>query len=302
MKKGIERLTTILLVIVMMFSLAACSQETKDDGGSDETETKTETEAKEGEDDAEAKMGETMAKIKKEGKIVMGVNATYAPFEFHKTIDGKDEIVGFDIELGQAIADELGVEFEVSDMSFDGLLPALATGKVDFLPGLAYSEERAENASFTKPYHKSVQVVLVGKDSTEKITADSDLSGKTIGILKGAVQEKTFPARYPDAKTYVLGKIPDLIAALQSGRIDGVCLDYVVASLYEKYNEDLKMSEIQYELTDEEDTGSCVLVRKDNNEDLIEVINTVLDRVIENGDLEKWEEDAIDLMDMDDIG
>ncbi|MCI8560945.1 MAG: transporter substrate-binding domain-containing protein [Dorea sp.] len=302
MKKGIERLTTILLVIVMMFSLAACSQETKDDGGSDETETKTETEAKEGEDDAEAKMGETMAKIKKEGKIVMGVNATYAPFEFHKTIDGKDEIVGFDIELGQAIADELGVEFEVSDMSFDGLLPALATGKVDFLPGLAYSEERAENASFTKPYHKSVQVVLVGKDSTEKITADSDLSGKTIGILKGAVQEKTFPAHYPDAKTYVLGKIPDLIAALQSGRIDGVCLDYVVASLYEKYNEDLKMSEIQYELTDEEDAGSCVLVRKDNNEDLIEVINTVLDRVIENGDLEKWEEDAIDLMDMDDIG
>ena len=130
MKKGIERLTTILLVIVMMFSLAACSQETKDDGGSDETETKTETEAKEGEDDAEAKMGETMAKIKKEGKIVMGVNATYAPFEFHKTIDGKDEIVGFDIELGQAIADELGVEFEVSDMSFDGLLPALATGNL----------------------------------------------------------------------------------------------------------------------------------------------------------------------------
>ena len=62
------------------------------------------------------------------------------------------------------------------------------------------------------------------------------------------------------------------------------------------------MSEIRYELTDEEDAGSCVLVRKDNNEDLIEVINTVLDRVIENGDLEKWEEDAISLMDMDDIG
>ncbi len=300
MKKRIEKLTTLLLVIVMVFSLAACSQEAKDDGGSEDAGTKTESEA-DGEDTG-TEMGETMAKIKKEGKIVMGVNATYAPFEFHKTIDGKDEIVGFDIELGQAIADELGVEFEVSDMSFDGLLPALATGKVDFLPGLAYSEERAENASFTKPYHKSVQVVLVGKDKAGDITADSDLSGKTIGILKGAVQEKTFPAHYPNAKTYVLGKIPDLIAALQSGRIDGVCLDYVVASLYEKYNDDLKMSEIRYELTDEEDAGSCVLVRKDNNEDLIEVINTVLDRVIENGDLEKWEEDAISLMDMDDIG
>lgn len=198
-EKRIARLTALLLVFVMMFSLAACSQETKDDGGSDETETKTEAEA-EGGDTAKEKMGETMAKIKKEGKIVMGVNATYAPFEFHKTIDGKDEIVGFDIELGQAIADELGVEFEVSDMSFDGLLPAPATGKVDFLPGLAYSEERAENASFTKPYHKSVQVVLVGKDAAGDISADSDLSGKTIGILKGAVQEKTFPAHYPNAE------------------------------------------------------------------------------------------------------
>lgn len=302
MKKRIARLTAVLLVAMMMLSLAACSQGGKESETKDEADTKTSSKESSQPSDANEEMGETMAKIKKAGKIVMGVNATYAPFEFHKTIDGKDEIVGFDIKLGQAIADELGVEFEISDMSFDGLLPALATGKVDFLPGLAYSEERAENASFTQPYHKSVQVVLVSKDKAGEISADSDLSGKTIGILKGAVQEKTFPAHYPKAENYVLGKIPDLIAALQSGRIDGVCLDYVVASLYEKYNEDLKMSEIQYELTDEEDEGSCVLVRKDNNEDLIEVINTVLDRVIENGDLQKWEEDAIALMDMDDIG
>ena len=143
--------------------------------------------------------------------------------------------------------------------------------------------------------------MLMRTDNAGEVTEDSDLSGKTIGILKGSAQDKTFSTHYPKAETYVLGKIPDLIAALQSGRIDGVCLDYVVASLYEKYNEDLQMSAIQYELTEEEDSGSCVLVRKDNNEDLIEVINTVLERVISNGDLEKWEEDAIALMDMDDI-
>lgn len=280
MKRQITKLLVVLLTIAMVFSFAACAS----DGG-----------------DADSEVGETMAKIQNEGKIVMGVNATYAPFEFHKTINGEDTIVGFDIELGQAIADELGVELEVVDMSFDGLLPALATGKVDFLPGLAWSEERAENASFTNPYHKSVQVVLTRTDNEASITEDSDLSGMTIGILKGAVQEKTFPSHYPNAETYVLGKIPDLIAALQSGRIDGVCMDYVVASLYEKFNDNLAMSAIQYELTDEEDAGSCVLVRKDNNEDLIEVMNTVLERVIANGDLAKWEEDAIALMDMEDI-
>ena len=64
----------------------------------------------------------------------------------------------------------------------------------------------------------------------------------------------------------MLGKIPDLVTALKSGRIDGVCLDYVVGSLYEKYNDDLQLSAIQYELTDEESAGSCVLVRKRNNE------------------------------------
>lgn len=281
MKRQLNKFAVVLLAIVMIFSLTACG------AGNDE--------------DQNADMGETMTKIKNDGKIVMGVNATYAPFEFHKNIDGEDKIVGFDIDLGQAIADELGVELEVVDMSFDGLLPALATGKVDFLPGLAYSDERAKNASFTKPYHKSVQVILMRTDNVDSVTADSDLSGMTIGVLKGAEQEKTFPAHYPEAETYILGKIPDLVAALQSGRIDGVCLDYVAASMYAKFNDNLEMSAVQYELTDEESQGSCVLVRKDDNEDLIEVINTVLDRVIENGDLQKWEDDAIALMDMDDM-
>ncbi len=284
MKKNVLKLISLLMIFVMALTITGCGG-----GGSEESEG-----------DANAP-GETMAKIQEEGKIVMGVNATYAPFEFHKTIDGEDQIVGFDIELGQAIADELDVELEVVDMSFDGLLPALATGKVDFLPGLSYSDERAENAAFTDPYHKSVQVILMRSDNVDTVEEDSDLSGLTIGILKGSAQEKTFPNRYPDAERYTLGKIPDLIAALQSGRIDGVCLDYVVASLYERENDGLAMSAVQYELTDEEDSGSCVLVRKEGNEDLIEVINKVLKRVIENGDLEKWEEEAIELMDMDDI-
>ena len=89
MKRQLTKLAVVLLAIVMAFSLAACSS-----GSGEEQNTD---------------MGETISKIKKEGKIVMGVNATYAPFEFHKTIDGEDKIVGFDIELGQAIADELGI-------------------------------------------------------------------------------------------------------------------------------------------------------------------------------------------------
>lgn len=283
----------VLLSLTMMSALAACGSS----GNSGSSSNSESSDAK----SSESSDGETMAKIKEEGKIVMGVNATYAPFEFHKTIDGEDQIVGFDIELGQAIADELGVELVVEDMSFDGLLPALATGKVDFLPGLAYSEERAQNASFSEPYHRSIQVVLMRDDNVDTVTEDSDLSGMTIGILKGSIQSTTFPTRYPNAKTSELGKIPDLVAALKSGSVDGVVLDYVVATLYAENNDDLAMSAIQYALTDEEDSGSCILVRKDNNEDLLVVINKVLTEVQANGDLERWENDAIALMDMDDI-
>ena len=249
----------------------------------------------------EAEYGETLGKVMKEGKIIMGVNATYAPFEFHKEINGKDTILGFDIDLGQAIADELGVEFEIVDMSFDGLLPALATGKVDFLPGLSYSEERAQNASFTRAYHKSEQVVVMRNDDADASSAEDSLAGKTIGVLKGSAQERYLANHYPEAKPYSVASIPNLIAALKTGKVDGVQLDYVVAALYDVSNDDIKMSNVRYTLSDEEDTGSCILVRKDNNEDLIEIMNTVLNRVIENGELQQWEDDVIALMDVGDL-
>ena len=76
MKGKLNKLAVALLAVVMAFSLAACSSDGNEDQSTD--------------------MGETMAKIKKEGKIVMGVNATYAPFEFHKTIDGEDLILNWD--------------------------------------------------------------------------------------------------------------------------------------------------------------------------------------------------------------
>ncbi len=278
--KKLSKLAAVLMIFVMVFSMTACGNSAED---------------------ADTEMGETMAKIKESGKIIMGVNATYAPFEFHKMIDGEDTIVGFDIDLGEAIAEELGVELEVVDMAFDGLVPALAAGKVDFLPGLAWSEERAENADFSIPYHKSLQVILMRTEAVDQITEESDFSGMTVGVLKGSKQETYLPVMYPAAEMEALGKIPDLIAALKSGRIDGVCLDYVVASLYEMANEDLAMSVAQYEMPDELDSGSCVLVRKGNNDDLIAVIDTVLERVIENGELMQWEDDAIALMDMEDI-
>ena len=69
-----------------------------------------------------------MERIKADGKIILGTSADYPPYEFHALIDGKDTIVGFDIEIAKEIAKDLGVELEIKDMSFDGLLADVMIG------------------------------------------------------------------------------------------------------------------------------------------------------------------------------
>ena len=80
---------------------------------------------------------------KSKGKLVVGTSADYPPYEFHKQVDGKDQIVGFDIDIAKEVAKDLGVELEVDDMSFDGLLVALQAGKVDMVfAGMTPTDER----------------------------------------------------------------------------------------------------------------------------------------------------------------
>ena len=69
--------------------------------------------------------------IKQKGKLVVATSPDYAPFEFQSLVDGKNQVVGADIDMAQAIADELGVKLEVSSMSFDNVLTSLQTGKAD---------------------------------------------------------------------------------------------------------------------------------------------------------------------------
>ena len=93
--------------------------------------------------DSGSKGQSSLEKIKASGKIILGTSADYPPYEFQALIDGKDTIVGFDIELAKEIAKDLGVELEIKDMSFDGLLAALASGNVDMvISGMTPTEYR----------------------------------------------------------------------------------------------------------------------------------------------------------------
>ena len=104
MKKAIA----LLLALVTLLSLTACA----------------------GKEDAASS---ALDQIKQKGELVVGTSADYPPYEFHAEVDGKDTIVGFDMEIAQAIADKLGVSMKIVDMSFDNLLMSLANDEFDLV-------------------------------------------------------------------------------------------------------------------------------------------------------------------------
>jgi polar amino acid transport system substrate-binding protein len=153
MKRILKRILCLSLVAVITVSLSAC-------GG-----------------------GATMKRIEKSGKVVIGTSADYAPYEYHTMVDGKDTIVGFDIQIANEIAKDLGVKLEIVDMGFDGLLQALNTDKVDFvIAGMTPDTERKKAVDFSKIYYTAQQGVMVRADDKDKYKTIADLKGKKVGV------------------------------------------------------------------------------------------------------------------------
>ncbi|NLK91236.1 MAG: transporter substrate-binding domain-containing protein [Clostridiales bacterium] len=229
--------------------------------------------------------------IKQAGKIVLGTSADYPPYEFHKEIDGKDTIVGFDIEIAKAIAKDLGVELEIKDMDFDGLLLALNAGKVDFvIAGMTPDPER--DVEFSKIYYNALQGLLVHADNKDVYKTIDDLTGKRIGAQKGAIQEKLAKKEIKDLKLKALNKIPDLVLEVKHKKIDAVLMEMPVAEAYAANNDDLFLMPV--ELIDEE--GGSAVAAKRGEKGLIDFANKTLDRLEKEGSIEKFVIEAVEMV------
>ena len=143
-----KKLLALLLCLVMLISFAACAVEEGSSDENDDAQNEEQTELS------------SVEQIKQSGKLRLGTSADYPPFEYHMDVDGQDTIVGFDIEMGKLIAEELGVELEITDMAFDALLISLQQGKFDLVAaGVTYSPERY--GLFSDPYYVEGQAVLI---------------------------------------------------------------------------------------------------------------------------------------------
>lgn len=115
--------------------------------------------------------GASQSSIQDKGKIVIATESEFAPFEFKTLIDGKDTLVGADIELGNAIADALGVDADFSVMSFNNVLASVTSGKADIaIAGISVTDERKKAYDFSDAYYEAENIVIIKKSDEATYT------------------------------------------------------------------------------------------------------------------------------------
>ncbi|CAM3132927.1 ABC transporter substrate-binding protein/permease [Leuconostoc rapi] len=233
-------------------------------------------------------------KIKQRGVLVVGLSADYAPFEFHATVNGRDQIVGFEVSMAKEIAKDLGVKLQIKEMGFDGLVGAVQTGKIDvIISGINATPEREKVVDFSKSYLSPKQTVLILKKNATSFTTDvKSFSNKKVGAQRQTTQETFVQNSMPDSKLVSLQKVPDLVSQLSAGKISGVVLNDPISKAYAQQN---KALQVIYPKPNEGEGAVSVAMPK-NSPVLKSKINQSIDDIVSSGKLKAYQKEANTLM------
>lgn len=159
--------------------------------------------------------GDELARIQEADTITIAMEGTWAPWTYH---DENDELVGFDVEVGKAVAEKLGVEPVFVEGEWDGLLAGLQSGRYDIMVnGVEYTEERAQSFDFSEPY-AYIRTAIIVKDDNEEINSFEDLKGKTTANTISSTYTQL--AESYGATTTGVDDLNQTIELLLQGRID----------------------------------------------------------------------------------
>jgi len=166
--------------------------------------------------------GKSLADVQKAGKLVMATSPDFPPFE---NLDGT-EVVGIEVELLQAICDDLGVELEIQQMDFDSVIPGVQAGKFDVgVSGITVTEKRKKNVDFSDVYFLAAQAIVVNPDSS--ITSKADLEGKKVSVQTGTTAEEYCMGAGYEVLAYTANN--DACSAMTTGKVDAWVVDNEVA-------------------------------------------------------------------------
>ena len=232
-----KKMLALVLALVMALSLVAC-------GGNNNTED-------DNKDYASMSLEELKAELTTvtEGKLTMSTNATFPPYEMLAD-DGSFE--GIDVEVAGAIAEKLGLELQIDDMSFDAALLAVQgdSPKADIvMAGVTVTEDRQLVMNFSDSYATGIQVVIVKEGSD--IKSIDDLEGKKIGTQMGTTgyiycSDTPENGGYGEENVIAYDSGITAVQALVNGQVDCVVIDNEPAQAYVKANAGLSILDTEF--------------------------------------------------------
>ena len=231
-----------------------------------------------------------LERVLEKGKLVVATDAAWPPFEY---MEGEN-VVGVDLDIAKDIADGLGVELEVINVSFDSLSMYLENGEADLaLAAITVTEDRAEAMEFSEPYCESSQYIVV-KDDNEDVKSIDDLAGYTVGVHLGTTGDFLISdevnmgvlagsgasvQQYKDLTIAAMG--------LNAGDVQAVVCDRQLAENLCTVNEGLKCFEAVYADGSSTQEEYAVAAAKGET-DLIEKVNEIVVPLKENGTIDQY--------------
>ncbi|KQW29056.1 amino acid ABC transporter substrate-binding protein [Rhizobium sp. Root274] len=227
---------------------------------------------------APAFAGENLDQIKAAGVIKIGTEGTYAPFTFH---NAENKLVGFDVEIGQAVADKLGVKAEFVEGKWDGLIAGLDANRYDaVINQVGITEARKQKYDFSDPYIVS-KAVLIVKDGNDEIKGFEDLKGKTSAQSLSSNFGKI--AEAAGAELVGTDGFDQSIQLVLTGRADATINDSLSFLDFKKQKPD---APVKIAAEKEEADASGIIVRK-GDADLVAAINKALADIKADGTYQK---------------
>lgn len=232
---------------------------------------------------ADASGSDTMQLVT-DGTLTIGTSAEYEPFEYME--DG--EYKGFDLELAQAIADDLGLELKIENVDFDTIVPGVASGtKYDMgIAAITATPEREKEVGFTDSYYMDDQAIVTMADNTE-ITGDNyadalNAEGVKIAVQSGSTAEAFAKENFPNAELVPFKNATDCFAAVQSSRANALVTNRSVAAqlVATSFSNEQVIKQIS---TGEE---YAIAVNKDNTV-LLDALNDSIAKLTEDGTVDE---------------
>jgi L-cystine transport system substrate-binding protein len=239
-------------------------------GGSESGDSATEAE------------GTSLEQIREDGVITVGTEGTYRPFTFHE--DGSGDLTGYDVEVIQAVADELGVEAEFEETQWDAIFAGLDAGRFDVIANqVSITPEREADYQFSTPYTVSPGVIVVNDGDTD-IASFEDLKGKT--TAQSLTSNWYELAKESGANIENVEGWAQAVTLLKQGRVDATVNDELTFLDYQQTEGDTSL-EVAAET--EEEARNAFAFRK-GSDDLVKAVDDALATLKENGTLAKISE------------